>query len=491
MSIGHIQNEFQKSRPQLNNRSAFTQQNTQQSRPTIPTVFEQQSNIGNNINMNNPYSNNIQSVSTKLNQTVSNAFDNINKQREMIEQKPAHINFQDSSLEKNNNDIQRNYEEMLKNRGNINIPPPPSSSTTSISMTMPEQMNSDINMDQLKGDAEYLSFFSNTSITEPSNIYSMSNGDNMNFQDLVKSSGNITSELEQSFKQTNVSNTNNNINTTNNNINNHNNNINNHNSNINNHNNNVNKSKTKILYFNTKFRPNYVGTKSTDYIQPIYYPLKNIISSRLVSIELPQSIYLFSGIEGTNIFGYTMDNINYVVKIPDGTYNKEEFIRMINENDIVNSRLEFSIDTYSGKMKIKSKDESNFTINFGLGNSEYERNLGWIIGYRNKTYESGNEYISEGVYMNKVGRYYYFTMNDYNINKNEGVIVLMSNGYLDQNLFGRITEDGLLKGEIMKREYHEPVLINKIGVKLINEYGEVVNMNNMDYTFGIEFEMVE
>jgi hypothetical protein len=347
-------------------------------------------------------------------------------------------------------------------------------------------------MEQLKGEPEYLSFFSNTSITEPSNIYSMTNGDNMNFQDLVKSSNNTTSELEQSFKQTNIPNINNNINTTNNNINNHS--SNNNSNNINNHssnNNSVNKSKTKILYFNTKFRPNYVGTKSTDYIQPIYYPLKNIISSRLVSIELPQSIYLFSGIEGTNIFGYTMDNINYVVKIPDGTYNKEEFIRMINENDIVNSRLEFSIDTYSGKMKIKSKDESNFTINFGLGNSEYERNLGWIIGYRNKTYENGNEYISEGVYMNNVGRYYYFTMNDYNINKNEGVIVLMSNSYLDQNLFGRITEDGLLKGEIMKREYHEPVLINKIGVKLINEYGEVVNMNNMDYTFGIEFEMVE
>jgi hypothetical protein len=62
---------------------------------------------------------------------------------------------------------------------------------------------------------------------------------------------------------------------------------------------------------------------------------------------------------------------------------------------------------------------------------------------------------------------------------------------VEVGLFGRITEDGLLKGEIMKREYHEPVLINKIGVKLINEYGEVVNMNNMDYTFGIEFEMVE
>ena len=36
------------------------------------------------------------------------------------------------------------------------------------------------------------------------------------------------------------------------------------------------------------------------------------------------------------------------------------------------------------------------------------------------------------------------------------------------------------------RKYHGPVDINKIHIKLIDQYGRLVDLNNMDYSFSLE-----
>jgi hypothetical protein len=87
-------------------------------------------------------------------------------------------------------------------------------------------------------------------------------------------------------------------------------------------------------------------------------------------------------------------------------------------------------------------------------------------------------------------------MNDYNVSISEQIVALLQNTYIDQNVFGRlvVSSNGntdLMKNDTKKREYGEPISINKIAIKLMNEYGEVANLNNMDFTYGIEFEMVE
>jgi len=502
LAIGYIQNEFQKIKPQMVSRTTFTQQSTPQQRITQPTVFEQQSSLGQpQINNNNPYGNNIQSVNTKMIQPINKSFENLTKQREMIEQKPAPVNFQDSNLEKDNNDIQKNYEELLRNRGNINMPPPPSQQQSNQNTI--QDFNSTI-MNEIppsNGEPEYLSFFTNTTISEPISLQSNNlqmNGDNVNFQELMK---NPFPELEQSFKQTNIQppsqslpqiqrqsqsqpqsqiQTQPQLQTTF----------------------TYNplevkkKTKTKILYFNTQFRPNYTSSKSTDYIQPIVYQLKNIVSSKLVSIELPNILYQFSQANNNNIFILTINSINYTIRIPDGSYSSYDFMNMINELPEIKDNINFTIDQNSNKTIIKSLNDVPFTLNFTIGNAEYERNFGWILGFRNMIYQDNSAYTSEGIYVSNKNHNFYFIMNDYNVSISEQIVALLQNTYIDQNVFGRVVvssngDTNLMKNETKKREYGEPISINKIGIKLMNEYGEVANLNNMDFTYGIEFEMVE
>ena len=62
------------------------------------------------------------------------------------------------------------------------------------------------------------------------------------------------------------------------------------------------KSTKKILNINTRFRKNYKLTKSTDYIFELPYPVKKVVSMKLLNTELPNTIYTFSSNLGSNSF---------------------------------------------------------------------------------------------------------------------------------------------------------------------------------------------
>ena len=40
-----------------------------------------------------------------------------------------------------------------------------------------------------------------------------------------------------------------------------------------------------------------------------------------------------------------------------------------------------------------------------------------------------------------------------------------------------------------KREYYGPVNIQRLKIQLLNQYGEVLNLNSMDFSFSLEFEI--
>ena len=40
-----------------------------------------------------------------------------------------------------------------------------------------------------------------------------------------------------------------------------------------------------------------------------------------------------------------------------------------------------------------------------------------------------------------------------------------------------------------KREYFGPVNLQRIKIQLYNQYGEILNLNNMDFSFSLEIEL--
>jgi len=123
--------------------------------------------------------------------------------------------------------------------------------------------------------------------------------------------------------------------------------------------------------------------------------------------------------------------------------------------------------------------------------------LGYQIGYRLIKYEGLKSYTSESAFNKTSLDYVYFSVDDYNnsyLNHNYGV--LPNQSILNENILAVVTirspqftttfDNG--SDYIPKlRHYFTPVNIKKIGIKLLDPLGNLVNINTNDYSFVLEF----
>ena len=73
------------------------------------------------------------------------------------------------------------------------------------------------------------------------------------------------------------------------------------------------------LSIDTKFRKDYFNTQSTDFVIDLTTSLKNVISMRLASLEIPNISHVISANLGTNAFTFTKNNVSHSITVPSGT----------------------------------------------------------------------------------------------------------------------------------------------------------------------------
>tara|TARA_B100000424_G_scaffold271704_1_gene275981 strand:+ start:3608 stop:4744 length:1137 start_codon:yes stop_codon:yes gene_type:complete len=271
----------------------------------------------------------------------------------------------------------------------------------------------------------------------------------------------------------------------------------------------VNELKNRVivtqLSIDSKFRKNYFSTSSTDFNIDLSTPLKNVISMRLASLEIPNVSPSISSNKGTNGFTITKNATTTPISIPSGNY--EGWILASALNDISGGQLDFLgfncyIDEKSLKCTIKSSDYNDFKIdftNFQNPNAPPMMSLGWMLGFRNKIYEGGNCYTGEATIDLAGSKYFFLSINDFQNSVHDVVTVLYENSFMQQNILARIPmREG--KGVVLfddctdkitkKRHYFGPVDINKLHIKLLDEFGETLDMVGNDYSFALEFQIL-
>ena len=164
----------------------------------------------------------------------------------------------------------------------------------------------------------------------------------------------------------------------------------------------------------------------------------------------------------------------------------------------------------SGKMIFGWKNENlmnnMFSINFQtdrFGNEDkltpLPLKLGWLMGYRHGFYENNTTYVSEGI-INLLGpRYIYLVVDDYNNSVSDGFYGAFTASVLNKNILARISLQGSVFNFSSKdnfnlittpRQYFGPVDIQKLQIQLLDEYGRILNLNNMDFSFCLTFQTV-
>jgi hypothetical protein len=126
--------------------------------------------------------------------------------------------------------------------------------------------------------------------------------------------------------------------------------------------------------------------------------------------------------------------------------------------------------------------------------------FGWIIGFRIPKYLNiTNSIVSEGLYDGSGDKYVYFILTDYQYNNNNLNVICYDKCLNESDVLAKIPlTNGKLSlvinddiNPITKtRIYNGPVNINKIQVQVLDKFGEIVNLNNMDYSFTLELEIL-
>jgi len=87
-------------------------------------------------------------------------------------------------------------------------------------------------------------------------------------------------------------------------------------------------------------------------------------------------------------------------------------------------------------------------------------------------------------------------VDDHNNNVNNGFYSAFNSSILNNNILARISAQPTAFGSVSQnslalittpRQYFGPVDIQKLNIQLLDEYGRIIELNNMDYSFCLTF----
>lgn len=267
----------------------------------------------------------------------------------------------------------------------------------------------------------------------------------------------------------------------------------------------------KNLNIDSKFRENYFSNPSSNFNFNLPVNINDVLQMQLASIELPTTYYVVSKQYGNSFFSITVNTSTTVINIPDGNYDQITMMDAINNQLLLAgapfNKVSFVINltnatTGSGQTLVGFNDLSGntiLTLNFQADrNGIDDRNtplplkFGWIIGFRNGVYTNNLNYVSEGVVDVTGPKYMFLAIDDYKNNVNNNFYSAFNSSILNKNILARISlqantfnvlEQNNLNLVTTPREYFGPVDIQILNVQLLDEYGRIVDLNNMDFSF--------
>lgn len=265
------------------------------------------------------------------------------------------------------------------------------------------------------------------------------------------------------------------------------------------------------INIDTRFRQNYYTTVSSNFHVDLPLKFTDVVSLQLSALEMPNTFYVISQVFGNNFFVCEIPNNDpLLIVVPDGNYTAESLQQYLNEyfanaSQVAYQSINALADPVSGKM-ILSNADATFVLNFltdRYGNDDRQTplplKLGWMMGYRNGYYENNVSYVSEGI-INLLGpKYIYLVVDDFNNSVLDGFYAAFTSSVLNKNILARVSLQGNVFNYLSKdnynlvttpRQYFGPVDIQKLQIQLLDEYGRILNLNNMDYSFCLTFQTI-
>ena len=125
--------------------------------------------------------------------------------------------------------------------------------------------------------------------------------------------------------------------------------------------------------------------------------------------------------------------------------------------------------------------------------------MGWMLGFRKDRYINNPSYTTEGILDILGPKYLYLVLDDLQKSSNINFFGNSERSLLNGNILARISlksyafsvqSQGDFRVYTEPRYYYGPVNIHKLEVKVIDEYGRVVNINGSDFSFALSLKTI-
>lgn len=310
----------------------------------------------------------------------------------------------------------------------------------------------------------------------------------------------------------------------------------------------VKETKVKYINIDSRFRDEYNYSNLANYYFTLPERINDVKTISVCNIELPQSVFNVSSDLGNNYFRLRYYNLNpgddygkkvdAVIDISNGFYTttptneSNPFIVGIRNtvNPITNGaglqrdaavipaftnyykNGNITESTYNGVFtSITNGDElATCVVDFAItpdgGFDKYnvKSKMGWLMGFRDLSYTippSGTIY-SEALANFTGPRYLYLVLDEFSRGNQSSFISPLPTSLINKNILARISVDykRYAFGEVIvgnqfngvllsdNRSYTGKTDLQKLNVQIVNEWGNPVNLNGLDFSFTIAVE---
>ena len=276
--------------------------------------------------------------------------------------------------------------------------------------------------------------------------------------------------------------------------------------------------KTHVINIDSRFRSTS-SKSSTDFLFVLNSPMKNVMSVRVSSVELPNTYYTFSKTRGNVSFTIFTSNTSVVITLPDGNYSHSEMrlaLNLVLASNPLTSSITVKVIGTSGLMYFYST-ASLFDIDFENGifsarSSDW--GLGYALGFRirnvnkQRQYTSGSNnnikgliepnaktcYIGTSILDTLDSNYLMLTLNsDWKVVCNYApdrtqhfsfMKIIMTSGknsVLFDNGANTITKE---------YTFSQPANLTAFPVRLSDPYDQTIDLNGMEFSFTMEIKEI-
>tara|TARA_B110000902_G_scaffold259986_1_gene332167 strand:- start:126 stop:1049 length:924 start_codon:yes stop_codon:yes gene_type:complete len=232
----------------------------------------------------------------------------------------------------------------------------------------------------------------------------------------------------------------------------------------------------------------------SNFVYEFPFQLKNVIEINLSSVEIPNSIYVFTESKDNDYMVLKIHEQNFRFYLPNGNYDIKELYDNLNkffneiekyqffEKEFVQIGLAFDVDI------AKFKINSNVPFSLYFYNSTEYQSLGTLLGFAKMKYENVQYLVSELIPDIIGDKYIFMKINDF------GNVYHNDNQYFSKIIIDKESFEMIFNSQhtYITKEYRfkNPVNLNNIKVKFEDYLGNLINFNGVDLSFTLEVKTI-